>query len=214
MFFNKAKRNTKKSLNTCGNLIDKTENKENKLKKEYPFFFDLFSRLSFIKEKNLHTALDYMIYASFKARLCAIYEVNKDESLSDEERTFLIDKFDTIMFLSLGCYFDEYAPSFSYKTHIISSRFEIYEKVFQRFIDSPFVMTIMSRTLYWFISEGWMKETDGSRSNLPNTDFDLLEMLHLDRSIEKLYYPIHDDAESIILPYCERELRKLIDSFK
>jgi len=73
-------------------------------------------------------------------------------------------------------------------------------------------MSHVSSTLCWFLSNGWILDENNNFSKSPSTDFSIESLLdcsiddHLSRTILNL--------DSIVLPYCEKNISKYVKCLK
>ncbi len=181
------------------------------------FWTDLFSRLSYLKVHGIHNHIDYILFAMFKARLCAVSYVSQAD-ISEQKRQEIMDAFDVDMYLFFGLWMDSNAPDFTQKVNITDSRMLNYEKVFMSFSSHsnrpiPFVMSFVTSTLYWFLSDGWKKNFDGKFSTVPRNDFDF-EYLKIPAEISERYNVIFDELDPIILNFCDLNISNYIKQLK
>lgn len=177
-----------------------------------PYFDELFSKLSQFKCYGKHHYIDIIIFALYKSRLCAVSFI-WEKRMKEYVKLKIMDAYDCYQYLALGYWMDKNAPSFSNKVDIADNRMKIYEKTFIEFIESPFVMSILSRSFYWALDNGWELDNAGRSTIHPNQNFDFVALKNIGEA-EKKYARLYDELELIILNHCQLELPTFIKLLK
>lgn len=175
------------------------------------FFPDLFSRLSYLEKYGSHKHIDFILFALFKARLCAMQCIAKKQNLSIQEQTEILEAYDMNMYLSFGFWMDNNTPAFEEKSNIAITRMTAYDQIMDRFEGTFFCMSYISCALYWFLSNGWIARVNGMLSTKPRSDFSISCLNKFDKDFEHQYAPVVDELDFIVLNYCDMNIPKYIN---
>lgn len=177
------------------------------------YFDNLLSELSFIEYYELPFQIDFLLFSLFKNRLCVISYLEQ-KKLSEDKKSYIMEKYDAFMYLAIGKWMDKNAPSFINKAEITEMRLSAYNDVLLEIIDNPFAMSIISNTLYWFIANGWEHNLENANLITPKMPEKMSEFIRGNKEAENNYGYVVANIDISNILYCEKNIPSLIKHLK
>lgn len=176
-----------------------------------PYFDGLFQKLSYFREQGPHRYIDIILYATYKARICATMFISQS-NLNDEMKHKVIDSYDRFQDLSLDGWLEKNASEFSNRSNIIDDRTDKYENALLSNDKNIGAMVLLARTFGWILDNGWELNSEGELTTIPNKTLDIKTLADEDYLDEK-HAKIQDEIEIATYTYCQQELPALITFF-
>lgn len=176
-----------------------------------PYFDGLFRRLAHFQEFGIHNYIDIILYATYKARICATMFIS-ESNLDDVKKHKVIDAYDRFQYLSLDGWLEQNAGSFTGRSNIIDSRITAYEETLLNNKSNLNSMNLLSRAFYWMLDNGWELNSEGKFTETSRKYFDIQTLINAEY-LDKKHSMIQDEVEVVTYSYCQRELPSLISFF-
>ena len=176
-----------------------------------PYFNGLFRRLVHFQEFGIHNYIDIILYATYKARICATMFVSESD-LDDVKKHEIIDAYDRFQYLSLNGWMEQNAGDFTDRSNIIDSRITAYEETLLNNKTNINSADLLSRAFYWMLDNGWELNAESKFTKTPRKYINIQTLINAEH-LDKKYSIIQDEVEVVAYSYCQRELPTLIAFF-